>query len=269
MKKSYRMLILLSCWLLLLSTNSFSNVAKLPPKPSKEIPAVFKDPLLAKLGRKYLQDYTTKKELIALKKETLEFSGKAVPVLIDVMKKAIYPDKNRWIATFLLGQIMGKKSAPFVAKFLEHPNWIMRMASLKTLLALKERRFGKLYSNLLKDNSLIVREQALENVNKLKLDKFAPKVWAMLYDKRNYYKVGKSKSKKRSNIIKKIIKVVGNFKFKKAKAPFYKMIQKNGYSDVFFELDYALNKITGRESPDGNMDIKRNYWSKLAQNIKI
>ena len=76
-----------------------------------------------------------KKSLANLKQETLKYSGKSVSAaLIEVMKNGKYPDKNRWVATFLLGQIMGEKSAPFIAKFFKHPSWVMRMASLKTML---------------------------------------------------------------------------------------------------------------------------------------
>ena len=76
------------------------------------------------------------------------------------MKSDKYPEKNRWVATFLLGRIMGKKSSSFVSRFVEHPNWVLRMASLKTLLALKEERYQKKYIKALKDNSFIVRTQA-------------------------------------------------------------------------------------------------------------
>src|SRR5262245_5877213 len=52
-----------------------------------------------------------------LKRNALRHKGKSVPTLIKVMKESKFPDQNRWQATMLLAQIMGKKSAPFIAKF--------------------------------------------------------------------------------------------------------------------------------------------------------
>lgn len=91
-----------------------------------------------------------KTQMASLKSETLKHGGESVAALIEVMKNGKYPDKNRWMATFLLGQIMGDKSAPFLAKFLKHPHWVMRMASLKTMLALKQKDYGRNYASLLK-----------------------------------------------------------------------------------------------------------------------
>ena len=113
--------------------------------------------------------------------------GKAVEALVEVMKNGQYPELNRWIATFMLGRIMGKKASPFLVKFLKHPQWSMRVAALKTLLALKDKRFASAYAHALSDKSMLVRKQALENVKKLSLKETAPMVWAMLYDKKNYH----------------------------------------------------------------------------------
>ena len=231
--------------------------------------------LLKKFAKK-----SSKKELVTLKKEVLSYKGKSVPALVQVMKSGEYPEKNKWIATFLLGQVMGKKSAPFVSKFLKHPSWVMRMASLKTLLALKRVEYKRSYSNALKDKSFIVRSQALDNISKLNLTSEAPFVWQMLYDKRNYYspkpkKNLKSKNAKnvktqnvenlkRTNLIKKVIATIGDLKFQKAKGPLLTMTQKNKYNDIFKEIDLSLIKITGKKSPAGSMKIKKRYWSKIA-----
>lgn len=211
---------------------------------------------------KYAKTTLDKKQLSELKKETLALGGKSVPALIEVMKSSKYPDKTRWMATFLLGQIMGDKAAPFIAKFVMHPHWVMRMAGLKTLLALKQDAYASLYVGALKDESFIVRLQALENIQKLKLDKYAPYVWAMLYDKRNYYQ--NKKGHKRSNIVKSIIKTVGDLKFDKAKEPLFKMVQKEKYKDIFEEVDYALSKITAQNSPKGDMKVKKIFWQRMA-----
>ncbi len=226
----------------------------------------------AELLSKYAVNYADKKELAALKKQTLNYGGDSVEALIEVMKNGKYPEKNRWVATFLLGQIMGEKSAPFIAKFTKHPNWLMRMASLKTLLALKQERYGMEYAKLLADESFIVRTQALENIRALKLSKYSDHVWGMLYDKKNYYEPtdkGMIKSRKRSNIIKSIIATIGELKFQDARAPLMKMIQKEKYNDIFNEMDVALSEITGFKSPAGDIKAKRFFWSRKSLDVTI
>jgi HEAT repeat protein len=170
--------------------------------------------------------------------------------------------KNRWVATFLIGRIMGKKSSPFLAKFLKHPNWVMRMASLKTLLALKEKGYGVAYASALKDRSFIVRKQALENIRKLELNDKGAEVWSMLYDKRNYYNP-KDGQKKRTNLIREAIKTIGDLKFGKAKTALLSMVQKEKYKDIFNEIDYSLTKITGKKSPE-DTNLKKRFWKKIA-----
>ncbi len=225
----------------------------------------------AALLNKYMVNYTDKAQIAMLKSETLKQGGQSVEALIEVMKNGKYPDKNRWMATFLLGQIMGEKSAPFLSKFLQHPHWVMRMASLKTMLALKQKSYGRQYATLLKDDSFIVRSQALDNIRSLKTAEAAPQVWAMLYDKKNYYQPtmnGKPLKAKRSNIIKNVILTVGDLKFEKARLPLIKMIQKDRYNDIFNEMDMSLMKITGLTSPK-EQSKKRIFWQRMALSTTI
>lgn len=222
---------------------------------------------------RFQTEYSSKDEIALLQQETMKHAGNAVPALIEVMKNGKYPDKNRWVATFLLGQIMGEKSAPFVAKFIEHPSWVMRMASLKTLLALRQEKYAPLFTKALKDDSLIVRTQALDNIRELNLKEQAPHVWAMLYDQNNYYQPKESKEQidplhKRSHLIKKVITTIGDLKFEKARDPLFTMIQNDRYNDIFNEMDYALSQILDRPSPDGTVQVKRHFWNRVALSFK-
>jgi hypothetical protein len=229
--------------------------------------AINKDAIKDELLQKYLTTYSDQKQLSKLKEETLKHGGQSVSALIEVMKNGKYPDKNRWMATFLLGQIMGDKSAPFISKFFKHPSWVMRMASLKTMLALKQKKYGPQYAMMLNDDSLIVRTQALENIRQLKIANSGPQVWTMLYDKKNYYQPtlnGKTMKNRRTNLIKNVIATVGELKFDQARDPLFKMIQKDRYVDIFPEMDLALTNITGKTSPAGNMKIKRIFWQKAS-----
>lgn len=221
-----------------------------------------KDLTLNKLEKIFRSKNLGKRKILKLKRFIQKNKKRSVPVLIRVMKSSEYPERNRWMATFWLGKSMGKQASPFLSKFVKHPNWLLRVASLKVLLALREKKYGSLYGKLLKDPSLIVRTQALENIRQLKLHSEASKVWRMLYDRRNYY-VSKKKTK-RGNIIKDIIRVVGDLNFQKAKKPLLKMILKERYTDIFSDIEYSLRRITGKVPPKGNRTVKKIYWQRLA-----
>ncbi len=243
---------------LLISINVHSNIDT--KSVSNFNDSKIKDELLAKFKVEGLE----KEKLFSLQKDVLDKSGKSVGALIEVMKKDDYPDKNRWVATFLLGKVMGKQASPFLAKFLSHPQWFMRMASIKTLLALKEKKYYSQYASLLKDPTFIVRLQALDTIKQLNLKKLAPDVWQMLFDKKNYYMSKKSSKAKRTNIIKKVITTIGDLEFEKARDALFTMIQKNKYNDIFEEMEYSLSKITKKKIPSGNRSMKRRFWKKTA-----
>ena len=215
----------------------------------------------------YKRKYSSEVGLKMLKDATLAQAQKAVPTLVKVMKSSSYPDKNRWIATFMLGRIMGKKAGPFVSKFARHPNWMLRLASLKTLLALDQKQFKGVYARALKDDAMVVRMQALDNIKHMQIKDLAPHIWAMLYDKSNY--AGQKGARKRAHIIKQVISLMGDLEFKKAKKPMLEMIQDKKYKDIFPELDYSLKKITGKKSPEGGIGLKKRYWSRLALKNKV
>jgi hypothetical protein len=208
----------------------------------------------------FLRKYKGKEGLASLRARALKQSNKAVPLLTYVMKSKAFPDKNRWVATFALGQIMGVKSAPYLSKFTAHPNWMMRLASLKTLMSLDQRQYKGVYTRLLSDKAMIVRLQALETIKQFELKSLAPFVWAMLYDKNNYS--GSKGGRKRGEIIRSIIKTVGDLKFDKALKPMLSMMQKKKYKDIYPELDYALTKITEKSSPEGSITLKKHFWKK-------
>ncbi len=221
-------------------------------------------PCYANLIDQYKKDFSSDpKGFEVVKQKTLDLKGKAVPTLLQVVKSSDYPDKNRWAAMFLIGRIMGKKSKSFLVKYLEHPNWVLRMASLKTLLSLNAREFGSEYAALLKDSALLVRSQALENIRYFKLRDFGGSVWNMLYDSQNYYH-SKSKGKIRAHIIRDVIKTLGDLDFEKVKKPLLKMAFNQSYDDVFAEIDYTLERITGKRSPNGPIEKRRKFWKKIA-----
>lgn len=209
----------------------------------------------------FMMDARTPGLQVMLKRNAFRHKEKAVPTLIKVMKASKYPEQNRWHATMLLAQVMGAKSAPFLAKFTEHPHWMMRVAALKALLGLKQSDYVAVYSKALRDPSLIVRVQALDNISQLKIAKLAPDVWSMMYDQTNY--TGEKGTRKRTSIVKSIIRTLGDVKYIEAKRPLAKLIQKPKYQDLIEDLDYSLEKITGEISPN-TVDQRRKFWAKLA-----
>ena len=216
---------------------------------------------LERLENMFTMDAKTPGLVAMIKRHTFKHRQKAVPILIKVMKESKYPEQNRWQATMLLGQVMGKKSAPFIAKFIDHPHCMMRVATLKALLGLKQDTYHAVYAKALKDSSLIVRIQALDNISKMNIGTMAPHVWNMMYDQSNYS--GDAGNRKRTSIVRSIIRTVGDIKFEKATLPLAKLIQKPKYQDLMEDLDYSLEKITGENSPNTSVEARRKFWSKV------
>lgn len=208
----------------------------------------------------YKKPISTSVQEKAVQQATLNLANKAVPTLIHVIKEARFSEKNRWMAAMLLGRIMGEKSSPFMAKFAQHPHWMMRTAALKNLLIFKQKEYESLFVKALRDPSLIVRAQALENIRVLKLQNSADEVWKMLFNEANYS--GKNGQRKRGNIVRHVILTLGELKYQDAKPAFLKMIQNSRYMDLSHELDKALSELTGKISPVGNIMEKREFWKR-------
>jgi hypothetical protein len=243
-----------------LTSLSFAAVNSKRPAESK-IQLQKSDPVsLERLEKMFSMDAKTPGLAIMLKKNALRHRQKAVPTLIKVMKEGKYPEQNRWQATMLLAQIMGKKSAPFIAKFADHPHWMMRVASLKALLGLRQDKYHALYAKALKDPSLIVRVQALDNISQLKITALSKNVWNMMYDHANYS--GDAGKRKRTSIVKTVIRTLGDLRFEKAGKPLALLIQKPKYQDLIDDLDYSLEKITGKTSPNSTEE-RRKFWAKI------
>jgi hypothetical protein len=134
-------------------------------------------------------------------------------------------------------------------------------------MVLKQDKYVGLYARSLKDSSLIVRQQALDLISHLKIQKVAPSVWNMLYDKSNYS--GNDGKLKRSNMIGKIVRTIGDLNFIEAKKPMLSMVKNKKFNDIFNDLDYSLSKLVNVNSPQGGVEQKRNYWAKIQLQEKI
>lgn len=221
------------------------------------------DTLLDEFKKEYNWE-KDKKSIEALRMQCLEKYALAVPTLIKVMKDPTFPDKNRWMATFLLGNIMGKKASGFLAEFITNPLWMMRLAVLKALLALKETNYADKYAQALRDKSMIVRMQALENIRTLGLQQYADQVWSMLFDPLNYHAQGEKKT--RMPILSQVVRAIGDLQYSKAAIALYKMLQKKEYENLIDDIDYGLSKIYKVSSQANGIEAKKSFWRSYFQN---
>jgi len=182
-----------------------------------------------------------KESISRLKKIIANNPKKNVPVLFSVMKNEKMPEQSRWLATILVGKTLGKRSIDYLAKFAVHPEVILRLASLKSLLSLEAQKKSHVFENALFDKSLLVRKQALEAVRKLKIIKAEKSLLSMLVDKKNYYL--KNKKLKRSPIIKEVIQTMGELRLKKSKNILVSLREKSSYQDLYPVLDYAISRM--------------------------
>ncbi len=224
------------------------------------IPPVYSSQSLEKL---YKIDSINEKAYKELEAKTLKLSNKAVPTLIKVMKSSAYPDKNRWLATMSLARIMGEKSLPFIKKFLKHPHWILRLASLKVIRILKKKNLKREIEAALFDRSMFIRVEALDMVGDMQMHRSAPAVWKMLFDQKNYRK-NKKGGQEKTEIIKRIIQTLGRLKYKPVRSSLAKLLKNSQFKDLTPEIDHSLVQMTGIRSPK-IISSKKKFW--LSQKL--
>jgi hypothetical protein len=183
----------------------------------------------------------SKKQLNEIKNILKSYPKENVPILFEVMKNQKMSEQSRWLATMLVGKTLGKRSIDYLSKYAVHPEVILRLASLKSLLSLEAKDQSMVFKNALFDKSLLVRKQALEAVRKLRIDDAGPELIKMLVDRKNYFM--KNKRLKRSPIIKNIIITIGALKIKKTKRLLVSMRKKAAYEDLFPSLDLAISRL--------------------------
>lgn len=213
---------------------------------------------LLKLKKTLKKEIVNKSHYKKIEKEILEAKGKSVPLLIEVMKSAKYPDRNRWLATMSLARLMGKKSLPFIRTFLNHPSWMMRLVSLKVLRMFKDTKSDQAIEKALFDKASLVRIEALDMISKRKRVGDSNKIWKMLFDKKNYYKAKKGKLQV-TEVLSRVIEALGEFKDKSVSKGLAKLLQDKKYEGLASKIDLSLSKITGKKSPEAN---KKSYWKK-------
>ncbi len=224
---------LLGTLLLLALTNSTWAVTTSPKKISSS----------SELKNEFQSKSILRKDLEFLREKSLALAGQAVPVLLEVMKQPSYHLKKRWVATFLLGQIMGKKAGPLLIRYTEHPEWMMRMAALKTLRGIKFEKETSFYSKVLQDKSYLVRKEALLSIAQIKDKNLGEDVWKQIFKKDNYKKTKKGFF--RTELVGLAIRTLGDIGHDGHKSELKKMLDKKRYQDIHNDIRYALDKFSG------------------------
>lgn len=191
--------------------------------------------------------------------QSLSYGPKAVPILLNVMKKNAYPVKNRWIAMFSMTKLMGKKSAKVLSKFTNHPDWMMRLGALKCLLFLNQKQFANEYAHLLKDHSLIVRQQALTNIHQMEIKEKAHAVGLLLKDIKSQNENGSTIAQMTDMTI----MTVAKFHHKESISTLLEMLKQEQFMRNSATIDYSLEQLTGLKSPKGGWSAKVSFWSKI------
>jgi hypothetical protein len=199
----------------------------------------------------------TNSQYQALEKKILELGTKSVPSLISAMKSSDYPDKSRWLATLSLAKIMGDKSVSFIEKFLNHPHWMLRLASLKVIGGIKGHE-DKLASSLF-DKSLIIRNEALGIIKRRQIKEQSKAVWKMLFDKKNYSNIEKNKKIKPNGILKNIIETLGVIGGDHEAKMLSKLYFDKNYFSFRPDIDDTLEILTGKKSPE-EVAKKEKLW---------
>lgn len=197
----------------------------------------------------------------SLSHQTLNFGPKAVPVLLNAMKKKSYPVQNRWIAMFSLTKLMGKNSSKVLSKFTKHPDWMMRLGALKCLLFLKEKSYAKDYALLLTDKSLVVRQQALKNIHQLNIKENAKDVSNLLAE------INFDKTASDDPVVDMTLLTLAKLGHKQSIPTLVDMLKAERFKKNSATIDFSLEQLTGKKSPNGDLNSKIAFWSRNSTSI--
>lgn len=166
----------------------------------------------------------------ALEARVLASPSKSLPILLNLMKSEDATLQSKWKGLFWIGQLAGLEAEDYISKFAYHKDWNLRVAALKVLLALKSKKNISIYKDLIKDPSMIVRYQCLENLKLLKIKSLKEEVWSMMFDEQNYVKVdGKLK---RGIIFQDILKTLAVIDQERTQKFIKKILSSNEYKDL-------------------------------------
>lgn len=176
---SLKKCLICSCIALLISTSL--SFAKLSPTPEKSEPSI----------QSQIQKDLSLRSSISFKK-ILEnwkkkYGPKAIPPLLSIAKNKSQPDSDRYIAVIALAKIGGIQQENQLKDFLKDRSWMLRIAALRSLVGLKSKKFKKEILSLSNDPALVVRNEVIHAIEKLRFKGSIPILIQSLRNKKNYH----------------------------------------------------------------------------------
>ena len=202
----------------------------------------FDSSAIIKLESILQRDKLSSQDLEAVRKALRDNPKDSLRTFMSVISNKEFPDRSRWLSLILISKTMGRKSVPLLAKYLEHPNWMLRSAAIKSLKSLKVSDKNDLYRKLLKDKSYIIREQALDVISTLKIKSLKYDVLEMFGDKTNYIKT--TNGLKASEVLKKVIKTLVALDTKESISLLRRLKKSQLASNIHNQIDLAIKQIS-------------------------
>lgn len=162
--------------------------------------------------------------------------------LLSELKSDKINDKKRWRAGMEIIKKLGVKSLPLMRKLGEHPDWMLRLLSLKAIRLLKDKTSLSLIERSLFDKSGLVRVEALDLLGDWKIKKSGRKIWKMLSDKKNYLK-SNNKTFANKMVVSKIIETIKILKYSRVKKHLLNLRNKKEFKAVALEIDETLKSL--------------------------
>ena len=175
--------------------------------------------------------------------------------------------KERWFAVMAVTKLQGSQALGNLKKWAEHPEWFVRLASLKALsyLDLNESTYPtSLVMKRLKDKSILVRDGALEVLGRWCLPQTQSKILGVIDDQEHFRK------KHPLFIRKRAVDVIGQCGFSsvETKKRLVQLFEEENFYDIHSATHQTLQLLTQRKLPFMN-DGKKLFtqWSRnLAAN---
>ena len=187
-----------------------------------------------------------------------QYGGKVIAPLTTLVNNESESEETRWASLYAIARLSGSESVGLIKKFMNHSNWLLRDAALKTAAAVNATSLSPQIAERLKDDALIIRTSAVNAFGHLKLTALAPKLVDSLFDPVNYNK-GKPLW-----IHRHILSVLGDFQYKAAIPKLVELLDKNRDGELQGEILASLSKITGKNFESKPLAEQKMLWRRIA-----
>lgn len=187
------------------------------------------------------------------------YGNSVLKPLTEIVSNEAEPDETRWACIYTIGRLSGHHSFGLIKKFMNHSNWLLRDAALKTAAALQAKELHPEIASRLKDSSLIIRTTAVNTIGHLNLTHLAPALVSALQDPINFHH-GKGLW-----IHKHILATLEKFHYKQAIPSLVELVAKSdGDAKLQQSALAALEKISGKSFRNKPMHEQKMIWRRIA-----